>query len=248
MTSTTVDDCWGPLCAGIAKGGPCNGPNNLCLHGSYCALPSGGGVGQCQCNDKKTNSNTPKCDPRVRIVGGTCIASDAEGDDPDRACDEPEAVCNVKRICECNGGFQPEPDSLECQLEPGVSCVGERSGYCGTGSVCDTDNTCLPKVGELGGRCNGDKCNDPSALCENEDKECQCGPGFSGNPVNLTCAKSANQPCKEEKECTTELTCDSETSTCRVDEEKDCQGTKNIFCRSGTFCDWLGKCSEYDIS
>ncbi|KAL8591712.1 hypothetical protein ACOMHN_061804 [Nucella lapillus] len=92
----------------VAKDDNCQGQRDLCLHGAQCSVG-----GQCQCNEKMTDGQTKKCDPKPNVVGGNCTPPKRE--DEDDPCLDSAAFCRADLRCQCGPGFIAEPSTLQCR-------------------------------------------------------------------------------------------------------------------------------------
>ena len=103
--------------------------------------------------------------------------------------------------CQCQAGFSGNPFMMCMPIDVHVDPCIQTPSLCGcaSNSDCRTGMTCKNK------QCQ-DACKDvlcgPNAACNNG--ECQCSPGFSGNPNNL------QNGCQPPSGCRNDLECDSD--------------------------------------
>ncbi|KAL8623958.1 hypothetical protein ACOMHN_047178 [Nucella lapillus] len=66
----------------------------------------------------------------------------------------------------------------------GEVCLGERSGNCQFGTVCEIAGFCQPVAGRYGGECTvaGSKCEVDHSVCSAE-ATCECTPPYTPNQV-----------------------------------------------------------------
>ncbi|XP_022245556.1 fibrillin-1-like, partial [Limulus polyphemus] len=133
----------------------------------------------------------------------------------------PNAVCNKDShpaACNCLSGFFGDPKDPKRGCQPPHICEDDNS--CLASQLCKPDENGVKKCFDV---CEKTRCG-PNAECigKNHKPECQCLPGFSGIPTDLSkgCEAVPEDKCQKNDDC-------SEEEVCQPTESgiKDCMGT-----------------------
>jgi hypothetical protein len=169
------------------NGAACQDPNDLCLKGSTCSngLCIGGQQDDCFFFPVPSDCHVANCNP----MSGMC---EAEVGNDGGACNDPNDLCTVQKVCDnmgmCTGGSPKDCSQLTNGCVLGVCDVN--TGQCVTQNLmnndpCDDLDACT--TGEI---CNNGACNGgtPITACVNNDNCC---------PMN--CNENNDQDCAKEE-------------------------------------------------
>ncbi|XP_070177852.1 protein draper-like [Littorina saxatilis] len=141
-------------------------------------------------------------------------------------------VCDQQDRCRIEIGG-PCEDQLDLCLSGGRCREGVCE--CNTEVAVQNGSRCEPLEKNAGGPCTG-LCEDPNAICEENNATCICLPGYHIDKLDFSCKLPVGEFCHGKTiSCETGTVCDV-SRTCKLEVGESCQGKNRGNCKLHTVC------------